>query len=158
MIKNYLARLGTIGCIHDMQWFMPCTTCNLQAPRAMLKKSLENGLRITVRSKKTISSIARNSPNSENAKIQNLKGNTNHTKLPTLAGDIHPSWATYTPQESSGNHHESPCAYGKYKVPKPAIHTETLQRIIVRLKRLRSTVQPRLSASSFNSLIDLSLR
>ena len=41
--------------------------------------------------------------------------------------------------------------------PKPSIHRETMQHIMVRPKRLHSTLQPRLSASSFNSLINLLL-
>ena len=62
VVKDYLARLGTMSCIYDMQWFM--------------KKSLENRLGIAVRfEKKTISSIVRNFPNRsrENAKFRILK-------------------------------------------------------------------------------------
>ncbi len=83
---------------------MPCTTCNVQAPRTMLKKSLINRLGITARLEK-ISSIVRNSPNRsrENTKNQNPKKNNNHTKLP-FSGDIHPSWVTYLP----GTFWESP--------------------------------------------------
>ena len=62
--------LGTISCIYDMQWFMPCTTCNLHAPIRMLKKSLENRLRITVRFEKNIWPIVRNSPKTD-VNVQN---------------------------------------------------------------------------------------
>ena len=154
--KNCLARLGTINCNCDMHWFMPCTTCNVQAPRTMLKESLEN--RITgsqMWKRKTISSIVRNFPNRsrENAKIRILKVTIITPNCQLFWGDIHPSWVTYTSQEPSGNRHESPCAYSNYKVSKPSTHI----CFIVRPKRIHSTLQQRLSASSFNSLIDLSL-
>ena len=103
----------------------PARHTNLQAPRTMLKKSLENSLRITVRcEKKTISSKMRNSSNRsrEDARFRIPKRTLITPNCQLIGGDTHPSWVTYTSQEPSGD--ESPYAYGNYKVPKPSIHTE----------------------------------
>ena len=142
VVKDYLARFGTMSCIYDMQWFM--------------KKSLENRLGISVRcEKKTISSIVRNSSNRsrENTKFRIPKVTiiTPNCQLfcwghPSKLGDIpprnllgiamnHPMLTAITATKmlnSYGNTAAYPCA-------------------------LHSTLQPRLSVSSFNSLIDFSL-
>ena len=90
-------------------------------------------------------------------KIQHPKTTKNHTKLPTFLGG-HPSKLGDIPTRNllgiTMNHIESPYACSKYKVPKPSIDKESLQRILP--KSLHPMLQPRLSASSFNSLMDLS--
>ena len=104
---------------------MPCTTCNVQAPRPMLKKSFENRIiGSQMRKRKTISSRVRNFPNRslENAKFRILKVTIITPNCQLFGGDIDPSWVTYTSQEPSGNRHESPYAYGNYKVSKPSTH------------------------------------
>ena len=137
VVKDYLARLGTI---YDMQWFM--------------KKSLENRLGIAVWFEKTtISSIVRNFPNRsrENAKFRIL--NNNHTELPTFGGR-HPS--------KLGDIYLPGTFWGWITMLTGITRYQNIQfirdmqSITVWPKRLLSTLQPRLSASSFNSLIDLS--
>ena len=154
--KNCLARLGTISCNCDMQWFMPCTTYNLQAPRTMLKKSLERDSEsVSDVKKKTISSIVRNSSNRsrENTKFRIPKVTiiTSNCQLfcwghPSKLGDIPPrnllGIAMNHPMLTAITGTKMLNWYGNAAAYPRALH---------------STLQPRLSASSFNSLIDLSL-
>ena len=132
--KNCLARLGTINCNCDMQWFMPCTTCNVQAPRTVLKESLERDSEsLSDVKKKTISFLVRNSSNRsrENAKFRIPKVTIITPNCQLFAGDIHPSWVTYL----LGTFWESPwitLCLQQLQVPKCAIDMETLQRILLR--------------------------
>ena len=87
--------LGTISCIYDMQWFMPCKTCNLHAPIRML-----NRLRIRVRFEKNISSIVRNAPKTDvnvqnSSKVRIPRGTIITPNCQLFGGDIPPSWVTY---------------------------------------------------------------
>ena len=141
VIKNYMARLGTVGCVYHMPPFMPCTTCCVCEHREECRrrsvasptsrpslKCFENRLGIThTLDLETIyygtSQIVRNFPNS--SKLRGIT--TNHPILTAIT-----------------------------RYQNPRLKKNQCSVSLCCQKKLHSTVQPRLSASSFNSLMDLS--
>ena len=98
-----------------------------------------------------------NFPNSSRENAKNPKQTKNHTKLSTFRLDIHPSWVTYLLGTLWESHWIALCLRQLQGTKTLTSKRNPCSGSLCCPKHLHSTLQPRLSASSFNSLTDLSL-